>query len=373
MGCVFLLIAAEHRQKPQLLIWCGVCLGFGMLNKHSAVFFIIALVIGLLCTRDRQIFRSKYFWIAVAVAFVIALPNVIWQVKHDFPTWVDLRNVQKTHKNVELPPIPFIIQQIMSFTPIAAIVWIPGLVWLLLGKAGSRGRTLGITFLVFFAMMMKLHAKDYYVTPIYPMLFAAGAVWWEQLTASKLRWLRFVVPVVVFAIGLISLPIVLPILPVERIVPYREMLGLKMSKSEVAQSGPLPQFFGDQFGWPEMVQTVAGVYRSLPPEQREKTAILAGNYGEAGAIDFFGPQYGLPKSISAHQNYYFWGPRQYTGESLILLQWDLEDAQGWCNSVEQGPTLNPQWAMYEEHYTILICRGFKMPLSEAWPKLKHWN
>jgi Dolichyl-phosphate-mannose-protein mannosyltransferase len=373
IGCVYFLIAADRRQKPQLLIWCGVCLGLGMLNKHSAVFFIAALMIGLLCTRDRQIFRSKYFWIAVALAAAIALPNFIWQVQHDFPTWVDLRNVQKTHKNVELPPIPFIMQQIMSFTPVAAIVWVPGLIWLLVGRAGSRGRSLGIAFVVFFTLMMLLHAKDYYVSPIYPMLFAAGAAWWEQITSARFRWLRVAVPVVVFAVGVISLPIVLPVLPVEKIVPYREALGLKMSQSEVAHSGPLPQFFGDQFGWPEMVETVAGVYHSLPPEQREKTAILAGNYGEAGAIDFFGSRYGLPKSISAHQNYYFWGPRQYTGESLILLQWSLAGAQRWCSSVEQGPTLNPQWAMAEEHYTILICRGFKVPLAAAWPRLKHWN
>jgi hypothetical protein len=118
---------------------------------------------------------------------------------------------------------------------------------------------------------------------------------------------------------------------------------------------------------------VAGVYNSLPPEERAKTAILAHNYGGAGAIDFFGPRYGLPKSISPHQNYYYWGPRQYTGESLILLEWDLEDAQRWCGSVDQGPTLAPYYGMKWEHYAILICHSCKPPLAEAWPQLKHWD
>lgn len=91
------------------------------------------------------------------------------------------------------------------------------------------------------------------------------------------------------------------------------------------------------------------------------------------SIDFFGPRYGLPKAISAHQNYYFWGPRQYTGESLILLQWDVKHAQRWCQNVEYGPTLDLPYTMGDEHYTILICRSLKKPLAEAWPQLKVWN
>jgi hypothetical protein len=122
-------------------------------------------------------------------------------------------------------------------------------------------------------------------------------------------------------------------------------LGIKTTRTEVAHSGPLPQHFGDEFGWEEMVRAVATVYDSMSPKERARTGILAGNYGEAGAIDFFGSRYGLPSAISAHQNYYFWGPRQYTGESLILLQWSLESARRWCRDVQEGPTLDPQYTM----------------------------
>jgi hypothetical protein len=122
-----------------------------------------------------------------------------------------------------------------------------------------------------------------------------------------------------------------------------------------------------------MVAEVAKIYNSMPPEERARTGILAGTYGDAGAIDFFGPRYGLPKSISAHQNYYFWGPREYTGESLIMLHWHLQDAQRWCQSVQEGPTLHPLYGMEEEYYTILICHGLKKPLVEAWPRFKVWD
>ncbi len=180
-------------------------------------------------------------------------------------------------------------------------------------------------------------------------------------------------PAAVIAMGLIAVPLVVPILPVEKIVPYMGALGIKMSRTEVQDRGPLPQHFGDEFGWPEMVSEVAKVYNTLPPEQRAKTGILAGTYGDAGAIDFFGPRLGLPKSISGHQNYYLWGPRGYTGESLIFLHYDLEDVQRWCQSVQVGPKLNPYYGMGEEHYTILVCNGLKKPLAEAWPRFKVWN
>jgi hypothetical protein len=207
------------------------------------------------------------------------------------------------------------------------------------------------------------------------LLFAAGGVFWEKLVEVRpgLRWLRTAVPALVIVGGLVAAPLVLPILPPDKVVPYMKVLGIQLPRTETTMTGMLPQHFADEFGWPEMVATVAGVYNALPPEERAKTAILAGNYGGAGAIDFFGPWYSLPKAISAHQNYYYWGPREYTGERVILLEWTLEDAQYWCRTVEQGPENAPYYGMGWEHYTILICHDFKMPLSQAWPRLKTWN
>lgn len=375
MGCVYFLVLAERRNKPQLLVWCGVFLGLGLENKHSAIFFIAALVVGLLLTRDRRIFRSKYFWIAVAITVALAMPNFIWQARHGFPTWVDLNNVKREHKNVELPPLAFIHQQWDTLDPVNVLVWFPGLLWMLFSERGKRYRYLGLTFLVFFLMMMKMHAKDYYLSPIYLMLFAAGAVFWQSAVERRgLRWARVTLPAVVFTMGIITVPLTLPILPVDKILPYRHLLGVQVEKSETQMSSPLPQYFSDQFGWPEMVATVAQVYNSLPPAERAHAGILAGNYGEAGAIDFFGPQYGLPQSISAHQNYFYWGYREYTSDdTFILLGWPREGAEGACRSYDEGPTLDPQWAMSWEHYTIWICHGFKRSMPDLWPRLKHWN
>jgi len=374
MGGVLALLLALNQERPQLLVWCGVLFGLGLENKHSTVFFLASLLVGLLGTSQRRLLRGKWLWMAAASVVVIALPNVLWQWARDFPTLVDLHNVRATHKNIELPPLPFLRQQIMMLNPASALVWIAGLGFLLFHGRGGRYRALGVTYVVFLSLMMGLHAKDYYLAPIYPMLFAAGGVLWEGLTETvPARWGRVLLSASVATLGVIALPLNIPVLPVEQVVPYMAALGMKVSRTETHHAGLLPQHFGDEFGWPEMVAAVAKVYDSLPPEERARTAILAGNYGEAGAIDFFGGRHGLPKSISAHQNYYYWGPRHYTGESLILLQWDSVSARRWCREVEEGPALAPRYGMSEEAYTILVCRGLKKPLAEAWDELKVWN
>ncbi len=375
MGCIYVLLLALNRDQPKLLVWCGILLGFGLLNKHSTVFFLAALVIALLLSPERRLLSTKWFWIAAAIAFCIALPNVIWQYVHDFPSLEDLRNVKATHKNVELPPLPFLHQQMAMLNPYSVFVWLGGLFYLLFHPSAKRFRFLAYTYLVFLAIMMYLKGKDYYLAPIYPMLFAAGSVLWEKVihTYPPLRWLRYAIPAVIIAVGIIAAPLVMPILPPDKIPAYMNALGLKMTRTENGMDSPLPQHFADEFGWPEMVAKVAEVYNALPPDQRAKTAILAGNYGGAGAIDFFGPRYGLPKSISAHQNYYYWGPREYSGETVILLEWSLKDAQYWCGSVDVGPRNEPPLGMGWEHYNILVCHNFKKPLQQAWPKLKTWN
>jgi hypothetical protein len=375
MGCLYVLLAALNRRQLPLLLYCGALLGFGLLNKHSTVFFLTALIVGLTLTPERRLFASKWFWAAAAIAILIALPNVLWQYAHHFPTLQDLQNVKATHKNIELPPLPFLKQQIMMLNPITFFVWVAGLAYLIFHRNAKRFRFVGLTYLAFLAVMMALKGKNYYLAPIYPMLFAAGGVFWETLSANHQRfhWLRVALPALVIAVCLVSVPLVLPLLSPDKIVPYMSALGIRLPRTETSMTGLLPQHFADEFGWEEMVAEVAQVYNALPAEERAKTAILAGNYGGAGAIDFFGARYGLPKSISAHQNYYFWGPRDYAGERVILLEWNMRDAQYWCGSVEKGPRVAPYYGMGWEHYDILVCHNFKVPLSQAWPKLKTWD
>jgi hypothetical protein len=186
-------------------------------------------------------------------------------------------------------------------------------------------------------------------------------------------WPRGAIVALVLAAGAATAPLSLPILSPERYIAYEKALGSAPPKTEVAHRGPLPQLFGDQFGWEELVAEVARIYDSLPEEERARTAIYANNYGEAGAINLFGPRLGLPPAISGHQTHFFWGPRGYTGEIVIVLQGDRDELQEQFESVETAGEHHHPWGMEEENNEIYLCRGLKTPLAVLWPSVKHWN
>ncbi len=377
MGCVYVLIRIIQTENSRLWIWFGVLAGLGLMNKHSTAFFGVAVVIGLLLTEQRREFAKPWIWLSGAVALLIFLPNLLWQILHHFPTLEDLHNVQVTGKNVVLPPLKFVQQQLVVMHPVFSLIWIAGLWHFLLGR-GTKYRLLACIFLVFFVLMVVLHGKDYYVIPIYPMLFAGGALALEgalgrwRVTEGKL-WPKALVVGVVIATGAILAPLMLPLLSPDHYVAYMRKLGLTPTRREVHEHSQLPQLFGDQMGWPELVGEVAAIYNALPPQERSKTAILTGNYGEAGAIDMFGPKYGLPTALSEHQTYFYWGTHGFTGNNLITLQYGADDLSRMCDSVEQVGVHFEKWGMEEENQPIYFCRGLKTPLAETWPAHKHWN
>ncbi len=353
----------------------GLFAGFGLMNKHSMAFFGFALVAGLLLTPLRKVFLDKYFWLGGAIAFLIFLPNIIWQFQNDFATLELLRNVQATGKNVVMSPLEFFVSQIMGLLPVSLPIWIAGIWFFLADKNGRRFRFLGIAYLILLALMIYLKAKDYYLSPIYPMLFAGGAVFSEQLIEKfrALRFLKYAFPLLIFGVFIAVAPVVLPILPIETLIKYQESIGFKPPKSEVGFDSPLQQIFSDQLGWQEMVEKVGTVYNALPPEEKAVAGIYAGNYGQAGAIDFFGAKYGLPKAISPHQSYFVWGHRDYTGEVLILLGASKEEAEKVCESVEEKTAVGHPYSESYEKYRIIVCRRTKNPLPEIWQSLKFWN
>lgn len=368
---------AEPNDNRSSLNWIpfGLFAGLGLMNKHSMAFFGFAVVVGLLLTNNRKAALDKYFWFGGLLAFVIFLPNIIWQIQNDFATLELLRNVQNTGKNVEMSPLQFFVSQIMGMNPMTFPIWIAGIWFLILDKNGRRFRFLGIAYLVLLALMIFLKAKDYYLAPIYPLLLAAGAVFFEQMIerVRALRFVKYALPILIFIPTIFIAPVVLPILPIETLIKYQKKIGFEPPKSEVSMDAPIQQIFADQFGWQEMVEKTAEVYHSLPPEEREKAGIFASNYGQAGAIDFFGAKYNLPKAISPHQSYFLWGPREYTGEVLILLGSSKAEAEESCESVEEKTEVNHPLSPSYEKYSIIVCRKTKKPLPEMWDSLKFWN
>jgi hypothetical protein len=377
MVCAWALVRIVRGGDPRLWLVFGAVAGLGLMNKHSTVFFGVAVAVALLLVPDRKHLRTPWPWMGAALALLIFSPNLVWQVRHDFATLEDLSNVARSGKNVRLGPVDFVAQQILILHPVLLPLWLGGLIWLFRG-AGGRFRVLGWTFVVFFATLFALKAKNYYLAPIYPLLFAAGAVGLEGGLARRRAtrgglWPKAAVVGLVVVAGLILAPLALPVLSPARYVAYEKALGISPPKTEVAHRGPLPQIFGDQFGWPELVAEVARIYRSLSPEEQARTGIFANNYGEAGAINLFGPRHGLPAAISAHQTHFLWGPGDFSGDVLIVLQDDRESLERICATVEEAGSHFHPWGMAEENGPIFVCRGLGVPLKDLWPRLKKWN
>ena len=377
IGCVYALVRVIDTGRPRLFAAAGVLAGLGLMNKHSTVFFLVALAVALVLAPERRWLRTRWPWAGAATALVLFAPNLAWQAAHGFPTLEDLQNVARQGKNVVLGPIDFLAQQVILQHPALLPLWIAGLVFLFAGR-GGRYRMLGWLYIVIALLMFAMKGKSYYLAPIYPMLFAAGAVALEtglaawRFTAGRL-WPKAAAATVVVAAGAVTAPITLPILEPARYIAYTEALGFAPPKTERAHEGPLPQMFGDQFGWPELVAEVARIYNALPAADRARASIFANNYGEAGAINLFGPALGLPKAISGHQTYFFWGPRGATGEVVIVLQGDRDDLEQEFASVEEAGRHHHGWGMAEENQPIFVARGLKMPMADLWPRVKHWN
>ena len=374
-GCIYFAVLAVKRSDPRYWIWFGVVAGIGLEEKYSIGVLGFAMVIGLLLTEQRRIFLNKWIWLGAAAAFLIFLPNFIWNVQHHWPFVELMRNIKADGRDVALSPGAYFAQQVLIVHPFLAPIWITGVLAFLFSARLKPYRFLGWCYLAAFTVFAVLKGKNYYLGPIYPVYLASGAVVVENLIArSRQAWLKPALAALLLAGGAWLAPVIMPVLPVEQFIAYMGKLPFKIPRSEHShERAVLPQHFADQFGWEEMVATVNQAYTRLSPEERPGCGIFAQNYGQAGAIDFFGRRYGLPPALSGHQTYFLWGPRGYSGNCLIVLDDTWESLEEKFERVEYVGTSDNPYAL-ERNVPVYICRGAKFgSLPEIWPSLKKWR
>jgi hypothetical protein len=374
LAIAWLVVRIAQTGREPLWLAVGALAGVTMLNKYGVLFWLSGLLFGVCLTPLRQSFRHRWFWLGCVLAAAIVLPNLLWQAQHQFPFLQLMHNIRQRGRDISLPPLPFLFAQAQMLAFSAALL-VPFALLFSFSKQGRPFRALAWAYLVFLAELMLLHGKMYYLAPVYPIMFAAGAVGVEAATTRKLWvWVKPALALAIAVIGGIYTPTVLPILSVPTFLAYEHTMGIEQQKFEHTKQGVLPQIYADMFGWEGIAQRVAAYYHTLSPEEQRKTAIFADNYGDAGAIDFFGPRYGLPKAIGNHQNYWIWGPRDYTGESVIILgagsQRDIETR---CTSYSIIGNTNDPLSRPDEWLPIYHCRGLKTSLQQIWPELKHWS
>ena len=364
----WVLVRLEQTENERWWLAFGAIAGFSLNTKYLIAFYLAALAIALLVSPRRNSLLRPWVYLGALLAFVMVLPNVLWQHAHGWP-FIELGKAGASGKNIAMSPGAFFLQQVLLIGPLAMAVWLSGIWAGVVRPRLAVARAFPIAWLILFLVFDTSHGKPYYLAPIYPTLLAFGAVqienWIDNATVRTVGLATLIIQ------GILVAPLTLPILPVDAFIRYERAVGFIPSTGEHDKLGALPQYYADMFGWQEMARKIAAVYWSLPLNERRRAAFFGNNYGEAAAIDIFGRRLGLPPAISGHNNYYIWGPRGHDGSVLIIVGGDPKHYADLFRSFEVTGQIEAPYAMpYETDKPIYVLRGMKMPLQTYWPQTK---
>lgn len=353
----YLLARWIRTRDDRLLLVAGVVLGVGLEVKNLILLYLVGLLAGVALAGPRALFRRPALWIGGAVALALWAPNLWWQATHGWPQ-LAMTGVIRADADFggRLGVVP---SQFLLIGPPLALVWICGLVRLL--RTDREHRAFGWAYLVVLALVLASGGREYYPGGAYPALVAAGAVavtgW---LAAHRNAW-RVVAAAVLAVNAAATVLIGLPVFPA-RVLRDTPQAALNYDS-------------GETVGWQELTATVARVYASLPPAERSTAVLLTGNYGEAGALDKYGPRFGLPRPYSGHLAFWRWGPPpdSATGPVILVGEWTPAEVAPYCGSFALAARHDNGYGLDndEQGVGIYLCRDLKQPWSKIWPAVRH--
>ena len=363
----YLVIRLLKSENPRWWLGIGLVIGLGVLTKYTIAYFVVGVVGAVLLTSARRYLRGPWLWAGAGLALLVASPNLIWQAQHGF---ISLEYLMIIHtRDIGLGRTSsFFIDQFVACANIFTLpLWLAGLYMYFFTATGKRYRMIGWMYVIPIALLIISQGRGYYATPVYPMLLAGGAVFAEQwmatLTPKRAQLVQATTWGVMALSGLLVGAVLLPIAPINS--------GLWKLDSQFHDD------YEEELGWQGLTHTVDQIYQALPASERAHTAILAGNYGEAGAIDLYGPAQGLPNVISAINSYWARGYGDPAPETLILLGFSQSGAQNYFQSCQAAGTFpNPYHVKNEETTrwsTIYVCRGPRLPWPEMWQAMRHFG
>jgi 4-amino-4-deoxy-L-arabinose transferase-like glycosyltransferase len=377
---LWLLVRIVKGGDPRLWLAIGALIGLAFENKHTIVMYAAVLAAGILATRARALLRDRWLWAGAAVALLVAAPNLLWQAVNGWPSIEFYRNAQFL-KNVTVPRTEALVMQAVVNNPAAAPVWLAGLFYLVAQRKGRALRFGGVAFLALLAMqVLSQSSRPDRIAGAYPFLFAAGAVaiegWLRTLRSrrpSAGRAIAWAAPAAIVSVAAIVLPTILPLLPPEVTARYGGVLGV-LQRPERGQSSPLPQLLADRTGWESGVEDVARVYHSLPADDQAKAVFFAPSYGQAAALEFFGPRLGLPdRVIGSHNSYWHWSVGRTNTDVLIAVDPDPDMLRELFSDVWQAGVSRCEYCMtWRRDEAIWVGRRSTAPLDRIWARLRFY-
>jgi dolichyl-phosphate-mannose-protein mannosyltransferase len=361
---------------PRWWIVLGIACGLGLLTKFSLLFFGAALVAAILISPQRRVILTPWPWLSAVIAFVIGSPSIVGQVLLGYPVIAQMKALQ--HSQLEhVSAWSFVGGQL--YLGAAVLLALAGALYLVVARRTRPYRAVGWTCIGAFVLLLVLHGKSYYIGPIYPTLFAAGAVaferWTERGPSRAMPLVRALAIAVLVAYAALAAPLELPIFSKEMTAAFAsksKMTGATKTNQGVVLK--LPQDYSDMLGWPELAAAVAHAYDSLPPEKRAQVVLIAENYGEAGALEYYGPRLGLPRVVSAAGSYWFFGPGEKPGTVAVTLGVSKEDLEKFFRTVTLAGRVINTWGVPEESdVSIYVAENPRATLQAIWPSLAGRN
>ena len=368
---VYALARAALLDDRRALLWGGAVAGVAMEAKYGIALWLVALAAGIAVAGPRDLLRRRELWVGIALAVVITLPSVVWQAVHGWPFAELVRNAGR--KDAAVKPLAFAINQIVVLNPVLAPLWITGLAAPFVVRDLRALRFLPVAFTLTACAIVAGGGKDYYLAPAYPALFAIGGV--ALALALRATAARVAYVALALAFSAVELPLALPILDPPVLIAYQHALHIVPQSQERADAGAtLPPTFADMLGWHDYVRDVATAYEQIPPNERTSTSILVENYGEAAAIDLYGPAYGLPLALSGHNEYGLWALRGQAPRNLLGVARNAADVHTYCRAMRVLGTTTATYARsFENGKSIIFCRHLHPPLRTLWPELIHFD
>lgn len=361
---------------PRWWIVLGVACGLGLLTKFSLLFFGTALVVAIIVSPQRRVILTPWPWLAAVIAFAIGSPSIIGQVMLGYPVISQMKSLQQSQL-MHVSAWSFVGGQL--YLGAAVLLALAGALYLVLGRRMRAFRAVGWTCIGAFVLLLVLHGKSYYIGPIYPALFAAGAVaferWTERQSAIVTLSVRVTAILVFAAYAAAGSPLELPIFSKETTAAFASRSKIPgATRTNMGVALKLPQDYADMLGWPELVNAVARVYDSLPPEKRAQVVLVGENYGEAGAMEFYGTELGLPRVVSAAGSYWFFGPGERPGTVAVSLGVTREDLAKFYEIVTPAGRVINEWGVPEEKdVSIYVGEHPRATIQSIWPSLAGRN
>jgi len=348
----FLALAVHVVGRPAPRLWwtLGVVAGLGFQAKYTIVFLLAAFVLGLLLTHERHVFLTREPWIAFGLCLLLAAPNLYWQFQHGWPS-LHFASSQNTKTAADTPPAAYVAEQILFLGAMVAVVAI-GVVWL---WRRERLRVFAIVPVAVTLIVLLERGRGYYPLPADSLPLAAGAVALEAWRPAAHRRRALLV-------ALAALQLAAAVVIGQIVLPFR-------STRSMVESGIWKNsYYKDEIGWPELVSATARAWRSLTPEERRDGVVLAGNYGEAGALALYGPEFGLPPPLSGHLSWQYWRPAGLPQGFALTV--GFGNLQSICSSHRALATIDNRWHLDNEERgrTIDAC-VLRKPLDALWKPL----